>query len=205
MLTISRVDRSTFATQFCRVPYVEHISRCNCSQICYSTIFVLDIANQWCRRWWCCIRCRRLRWIVIFQFNSQIFSTSLFENPPKRNNLWLEFRIRKVGNLIKHYIIFAFVVIILFTALFRRSIFVILVVRWAISSGCTWWAMVVISAIELKMTNSIMINKMSMGKWMLCTNLDCGDARSFCIVSASVGAVDDALLDGLWRKKIHEH
>lgn len=32
------------------------------------------------------------------------------------------------------------------------------------------------------------------------TNLDWGDARSFCNVSASVGAVDDALLDGLLRK-----
>lgn len=32
------------------------------------------------------------------------------------------------------------------------------------------------------------------------TYLDWGDARSFCKVSASVGAVDDALLDGLIKR-----
>lgn len=38
-------------------------------------------------------------------------------------------------------------------------------------------------------------------KWTSTTNLDCGDARSFCTVSASVGAVEDALLDGLWNER----
>lgn len=44
-----------------------------------------------------------------------------------------------------------------------------------------------------------------MGKCMLLTNLDCGDVRSFCMVSASVGAVDDALLDGLWKTKHYNY
>lgn len=37
---------------------------------------------------------------------------------------------------------------------------------------------------------------MSNIEWKIKTNLDCGDARSVCGVSASVGAVDDALLVG---------